>query len=177
MSEEYAPRDEFIADFEGSALDLLDHWEWNATSNGSRDVEGPAIRSECPHGGEACLVAKTAKPTLRVWFTPYVKARNRTFSGYLLIEPKDRDARLTLTVGVESGDILQDIREVRPFRTDVPAGKWFRFEFPIDEQFPEWRDLAVVTCYVEVQSDKPGLCVSIDDVRVGAAKAANAERK
>ena len=170
MTEEAGPRSEFTADFEEPVLGLLDRWEWKATGAAKSDIEALGVRSEYPHGGKACLVAKTPAKMVRLWFTPYVKAADRVFSGYLLIEPKQRDARLLLSAGVESGDIVQPIREVRPYRTEVPARKWFRFEFPIDEHVPEWKDLAVVTCYIEVQSDGPDLTVSIDDVRVGTKR-------
>jgi len=170
MSEEYAPRTEFVADFEAPAMELLDHWEWNATGARKYAIEGPKVSSDFPHHGERCLAAKTTGPMLRLWFTPYVKAKDRVFSGSLLVEPQQPDAKLSLTIGVESGDILQDIREVRPYRRDVPTGKWFDFAFGIDEHFADWRDLTVVTCYVEITSDKPGLSVSIDDVRVGSRR-------
>jgi len=105
---------------------------------------------------------------IRVWFSPYVKARDRRFNGFVLVESKDTEAKLSLSAGIESGDILQEIREVRPLVSDVPAGRWFRWDCAVDEQYPEWKDLAVVTTYIEIQSDRPGLTVSVDDVRVGS---------
>ncbi len=40
----------------------------------------------------------------------------------------------------------------------------------IDEQFKDWKDLTVVTCYVEIQTDKPGMLVSVDDIWVGPGR-------
>jgi len=172
MSEEVGPRPAFVADFEGPLLKLLDHWEWNATGNKKGDLDQPELRSDYPHDGERCLVVNTPHKMVRLWFAPYVKADRCTFTGHLLVEPKNRNTKLTLSFGVESSDIRQKIREVQPLTNDVPIDKWFPFELAIDEQFPEWKDLAVVTCYVEIRSTEPGMLVSIDDVYVGPEKPA-----
>lgn len=167
MSLEFGPREFFEADFEGPVLRLLDEWEWDATGEEKVEIDGPELRQELPHAGERCLAAFTPGVRMRVWFSPYVKAPNRRFRGFLLADPADKSAKVSLSVGIESGDILQEVREVRPFMTEVPVGRWVEWDFPIDRQFPDWKDLAVVSAWMEVQSDKPGLSVLVDDVRVG----------
>jgi len=176
MADEYAPRSEKVYDFEGPVLKLLDEWEWDATGVVRDDVDGPELGQEFPHGGQRCLTASTPKNMVRMWFSPYVKAPDRWLKAFVLAEPREKDARLSLTVGFESGDILQDVREVRPFMASAPAERWFELSFPIDGSLPEWKDLTTVTVYVEIQSDKPGLTVSVDDVRVGSGQAAGARR-
>ncbi len=170
MSQEYAPRELFTADFEGPLLRLLEHWEWDAVGGGKEDVDSPELRQDFPHGGERCLAAYTPKNVIRMWFSPYVKAANRRFTGFLLADPAAKDAKLTLSIGIESGDILQEVREIRPLLADAPAGRWFEWDLAIDERFPDWKDLAIVSAWVEIQSDKPGLTVSVDDVRVAEGK-------
>lgn len=176
MAEEYRPRREMVFDFEGPVLKLLDEWEWDATGAGKDDVDEPELRQEFPHGGERCLTASTPEKRVRVWFSPYVKAQDRWFKAFVLAEPREKDAQLSLSIGVESGDILQNVREVRPFMAAVPAEQWFEVSFPIDGSFPEWKDLTTVTIYVEIDSDKPGLRVSVDDVRVGSGRTVASER-
>lgn len=176
MAEEYGPRSEMAFDFEGPVLRLLDEWEWDATGAGKDDIDGPELRQEFPHGGERCLTASTPGSMIRIWFSPYVKAPDRWLTACVLAEPRERDAQLSLSIGVESGDILQNVREVRPFMAAIPAERWFEVNFPIDASFPEWKDLTTVTVYVEIGSDKPGLTVSVDDVRVGRGQAAGAQQ-
>lgn len=165
MADEIGPRAEFTADFEGRVLGLLDRWEWNAS--GSGNIDGPEVRTVYPHGGEAHLAAASDQDMVRVWFTPYVSGRDRVFSGHLLVEPASREANVSISVGAECGNVLEPIREIRPLIEAAPLRRWFHFEAAVDRRWPEWNDQAVVTCYVEVRADAPGLTVYVDDVRVG----------
>lgn len=177
MAAETGPRRVFKADFEGSLLTLLDQWEWNATGAGPEGIDDPELRTEYPHAGQRCLSVTTPGTMVRVWFAPYVKAEDRVLAGHLLIEPAADDAEVTLAFGVESGDILQPVRHLPAGNAEITVHKWSGFLLPIDERIPEWRDLAVVTCYVEVRSDKPGLRVSVDDVLVGPRSQASPVKK
>jgi hypothetical protein len=171
MTRECQPRQRFVADFEGSLLKVLNGWEWDVTGDGPRSIDGPELRMEYPHAGERCLFASTPGRSVRVWFTPYVDAPIGRFSGYLLIEPEVRDAKLSLVVGIETGDILEPIRTRTVELDDIPARKWFEFDVDIEKAFPKRDNSVIVTCFIEVRADQPGLEVSIDDVEVTSENA------
>ncbi len=175
MSEEWKPRSEFIAGFEEPPQQLFENWEW--------DIDcGPGISASVdevyPKSGSRCFKAVTPNDYARVWIQPYVNCDKPVFSGWYRIEPEEATATFTLSIGIESGDILQDIKTIDPWRETSAAPEWAYFEFDVDENLPEWKDLATICAYLHVRSSsRLGFTLTVDDLRFGPRAAANGNQK